>query len=296
MAGLSANTRELKVGADLSCGERVICGGIGGPAESIEIGDNVSIGDDVRILARRVKIGDWVTIHNHTTIYGYEELEIGECSWIGQNVILNCTAPLRIGRGCTISAYSNLWTHFSGGDPLQGCRYGEGNEAPCSLGEDAWIGVQCSIAPVSIGEKALVLAGSIVTKDIPRNTVWGGNPARDLTGRLGEPYAELDFEQQLMMLLGRLADWRRSRLEREAEAGAEERVAMLLEDAQHLMHEPYGDGIMVLEDEVDIPALEARGISVFDLRDRTYSKLRSPAELSFMRFLLPSVKFWARQR
>ena len=40
------------VGADLSCGERVICGGIGGPAQSIQIGDNVTIGDDVRILAR----------------------------------------------------------------------------------------------------------------------------------------------------------------------------------------------------------------------------------------------------
>ena len=121
-----------------------------------------------------MKIGDWVTIHNHTTIYGYEDVEIGECSWIGQNAILNCTAPSRIGRGCTISAYSNLWTHFSGGDPLQGCRYGEGNEAPCTLEDDVWIGVGASVAPVTIGAQALLLAGSIVTKDIPRNTVWGG--------------------------------------------------------------------------------------------------------------------------
>ncbi len=34
------------------------------------------------------------------------------------------------------------------------------------------------IAPVEIGEWALVGAGSVVTKDIPPYTVWHGNPAR----------------------------------------------------------------------------------------------------------------------
>lgn len=31
---------------------------------------------------------------------------------------------------------------------------------------------------VTIGENAVVAAGSVVTKDIPDNEVWGGNPAK----------------------------------------------------------------------------------------------------------------------
>lgn len=43
----------------------------------------------------------------------------------------------------------------------------------CSVGANSTI-----IAGVTIGEYALVGAGSVVTKDVPPNTVWYGNPAR----------------------------------------------------------------------------------------------------------------------
>lgn len=36
---------------------------------------------------------------------------------------------------------------------------------------------------VTIGEGSLIAAGSIVTKSIPPNEVWGGNPARFLCSR-----------------------------------------------------------------------------------------------------------------
>jgi UDP-2-acetamido-3-amino-2,3-dideoxy-glucuronate N-acetyltransferase len=42
-----------------------------------------------------------------------------------------------------------------------------------SLGANATI-----IAGITIGEFALIGAGSVVTKDIPNNTLWKGNPAR----------------------------------------------------------------------------------------------------------------------
>lgn len=45
--------------------------------------------------------------------------------------------------------------------------------------KNAWIGARVSILPgVTIGEKAIVGTGSIVTKDIPDNCVAVGNPAR----------------------------------------------------------------------------------------------------------------------
>lgn len=41
------------------------------------------------------------------------------------------------------------------------------------------------IAGVTIGENAMIGAGSVVTKDVPPNTLWFGNPAR-LRGRISD--------------------------------------------------------------------------------------------------------------
>lgn len=43
----------------------------------------------------------------------------------------------------------------------------------------AWIGAGALVLPgISVGENAIVGAGSVVTKDIPQNTIVAGNPAR----------------------------------------------------------------------------------------------------------------------
>ncbi len=45
--------------------------------------------------------------------------------------------------------------------------------------DDVWIGGNATIVPgVTIGEEAVVAAGSVVTKDVPPKTLVGGNPAK----------------------------------------------------------------------------------------------------------------------
>ena len=45
----------------------------------------------------------------------------------------------------------------------------------------ASIGANATILPgISIGENAMIGAGSVVLKDVPPNTVWAGNPARQI--------------------------------------------------------------------------------------------------------------------
>lgn len=57
--------------------------------------------------------------------------------------------------------------------------------SPVALGNDVWIGANCTILPgVTLGDNVIVAAGAVVTKDVPSNSVVAGVPARvirDLT-------------------------------------------------------------------------------------------------------------------
>ena len=284
MSEYRIDAQRQRIGYDVRIGQRSQLAAINGPATSLHIGDNVFIGDDVRILAPRVHIGDFCVIHHHATIYGYEEFTLGACSWIGQNAILNCTGPLTIGRGCTISALANVWTHFAGGDTLEGCNFNHRRAA--TLGDDVWLGVQCSMAPVAIGARALVLAGSVVTKSIPPNTTWGGNPAADLTDKLGAPYTPRPLEEKFAVMCELLRDYHDS-LRRAGGAFSG------LGDVQ-FASAPKGGRFNLGNITVTMEEMAEDGSSIFDVRHRTYSKLRTPEEIGFMHFLLPVIKFYPR--
>lgn len=51
--------------------------------------------------------------------------------------------------------------------------------APIKICDDVWIGARCQILKgVTIGERSIIAAGSVVVKDIPSNVVAGGNPCK----------------------------------------------------------------------------------------------------------------------
>lgn len=50
---------------------------------------------------------------------------------------------------------------------------------PVHIGHRAWIGAGATILPgVTVGENAVVGAGSVVTRDVEPNTIVAGNPAK----------------------------------------------------------------------------------------------------------------------
>lgn len=60
------------------------------------------------------------------------------------------------------------------------------------LGNDVWIGRESVTMPgVKIGDGAIVAAYSVVIKDIPAYTVWGGNSARFIKNRFDEELTDL---------------------------------------------------------------------------------------------------------
>lgn len=55
---------------------------------------------------------------------------------------------------------------------------------PVTIGEDTWLGGGVIVCPgVTIGKRCIIGAGSVVTKDIPDDTIAAGNPARVLRAK-----------------------------------------------------------------------------------------------------------------
>lgn len=70
---------------------------------------------------------------------------------------------------------------YTAGHPLDSERRNAGLEYtyPIRVGNDVWIGADVSVMPgVTIGNNVVIGAGSVVTKDIPDNSVAVGNPCR----------------------------------------------------------------------------------------------------------------------
>ena len=125
------------------------------------IGNNVSIGT-LAVIEHHVRIGDNVRIHNQAFIPEFSVLEDG--TWIGPNVVLtNAKYPMS----------ANVKENLKG--PI--------------IKKGAKIGANATILPgVVIGEKALIGAGSVVTKDVPDGAVVVGNPAKIIKNISKLPY------------------------------------------------------------------------------------------------------------
>jgi acetyltransferase-like isoleucine patch superfamily enzyme len=118
------------------------------------------------------------------------------------------TVSVRNGRGVTIGAGSHIgqWTSLWAGEQegtitigenallapqvfVTGSNYGFSgrrgpvmdlpkDEAPVHIGADTWLGVGVVVLPgVTIGDGAVVAAGSVVTRDVPANCLAAGVPA-----------------------------------------------------------------------------------------------------------------------
>ena len=49
------------------------------------------------------------------------------------------------------------------------------------VGNNCFLGARCIILPgVTIGDNSIIAAGAVVTKNVPKNEVWGGVPARKI--------------------------------------------------------------------------------------------------------------------
>jgi acetyltransferase-like isoleucine patch superfamily enzyme len=144
----------------------------------------VSLGDlvtDRWANAREMGFGEGTSCYDNVLILG--EVSVGRNTWIGPNVILDGSGGgLVIGDFCSISAGVQIYTHNTvewstslGEKPIV--------KAPTRIGNGVYIGPNSVIAMgVTIGDKAVIGAMSLVTRDIAAETRAWGTPARPISG------------------------------------------------------------------------------------------------------------------
>src|SRR5580704_7309851 len=151
--------------------------------------------DGFKRIASSVKLGNRVRIYEFTNLYG---CEIGDDVKIGTFVEIQ--KGVKIGNGCKISSHTFICEGvtledgvFIGhnvtfiNDRFPRATNGDGklqteadwNCIPTLVKRGASIGSGATLlCGITIGENAIVGAGSVVTKDVPPETIVAGNPAR----------------------------------------------------------------------------------------------------------------------
>lgn len=126
------------------------------------------------------KAGKNLQIASGVIINHIDKLSVGDDVYIAHNVWINATGGISIDDKVIIGPFSVIVTtehvfengFVSNGDSLI---------APINIGKGTWLASHVVLTSgITIGEGCLVSAGAVVTKDIDKNTMVGGVPAKNI--------------------------------------------------------------------------------------------------------------------
>jgi acetyltransferase-like isoleucine patch superfamily enzyme len=251
-AGMFDRCKDVTVGVGV-----VIEDGVRFMCDKVTIGDFVYIGRGTTIRTPEFSIGDYTRLNESSYAGGRKPLRIGRNVYLGRGVYLDSNGGLTLEDNTLAGAYSQLWTHIEGSDMIQGCDPRWHAERELVIEQDAWLVGRVVISHAErIGTRSLVLNESNVLHNIPADTTWAGNPAKDVTDKLGRQFEELSDDEKALRLYAEIRRF-------------ENRTEYFGFLSSRSCEAKFGTDPRV---------------TYFSVSERTYTKRRSAAEVAFMKF------------
>jgi acetyltransferase-like isoleucine patch superfamily enzyme len=117
----------------------------------------------------------WITISEHGRV------TIGEGTFLNMGTMVACENEVTIGdhvmlaNGCFVSDASHRYDDRSMPVTWQGFT----SKGPTRIGSNTWFGVNCVVTTgVTVGERCVIGANSVVTRDLPDGVIAAGAPAK----------------------------------------------------------------------------------------------------------------------
>lgn len=160
----------------------------------LKIGSNTRLGKTSFTWPHQVSIGNNCLLENNI-FFRYDgvwskgpSIIIKDNSYIGSNTEFNISDCIIIGENCLVASGCKFVDHNHGYKFLAiPIRLQQPEIQKIIIKNNVWLGFNVIILKgVTIGEGAIVAAGSVVTKSIPDREVWGGVPAKNIRNRVDE--------------------------------------------------------------------------------------------------------------
>jgi acetyltransferase-like isoleucine patch superfamily enzyme len=122
------------------------------------------------------------------------KLIIRSGTYVNRYTVFDAHQQLEIGRDCMIGPHCYLTDADHGTEPGRSVKEQSMKKSPVIIEDEVWLGSHVVVLPgVRIGKGAVVGAGSVVTRDLPSDSVAFGSPARVVRMRTleREPAVEL---------------------------------------------------------------------------------------------------------
>lgn len=167
-------SQKALLGKDCRFGSRAWCVNRGSP-KNIQLGDHVVCRGILRsepFHPGSILIGDYVYIGDDCIISCAEKIEIGAFTLLAHGVQVFDNDSHPISAALRERDYQIVLGLLAGERPDIG-------RAAIKIGAHVWVGFNAIVMKgISIGDGSIVASGSVVTSDVPANSIVAGNPAR----------------------------------------------------------------------------------------------------------------------